>query len=244
MPVSFGHPAATDKDLSFVLRFVADAPVLIQELPSVPKLNLVVQKYCLEASHLNVSCLTRRQGLRRVILEDTEGIEMYGEPLYRVFLIDCLAKGGGTAFVYIFVNEVVQKIYADSGSFRDATFTVEANCRGMICRSREGLLAHETVSKGKKFEAAWRKYKAEFYNENQSRLLMVLAQSGQDTQLGSVKCTAGVLNAGKAKNEKSLRTFFTQSPESLIIAENDEYDKYGIFAGMKNCIKDTTGLKK
>mmetsp|Transcript_27020 Transcript_27020/g.53989 ORF Transcript_27020/g.53989 Transcript_27020/m.53989 type:complete len:460 (+) Transcript_27020:1810-3189(+) len=190
MPVSFGHPAATDKDLSFVVRFVADAPVLIHELPSVPKLNAVMQKYCLEASHFDASCARRQQGSRRIILEDTEGIQMYGEPMYRVFLIDCLANGGGTAFIYIFMNEVLQKkAYAERGAFKDISFTIEANCRGMVCRSKEGLLDHETVSYGKKFEAAWRKYRSDFYAERQSRLLMVLCQSGQDTQMGSVKCT-------------------------------------------------------
>ena len=41
-----GHPAATDKELPFVLRFVSDAP--LRELAQVPRMDVALQNFCLE----------------------------------------------------------------------------------------------------------------------------------------------------------------------------------------------------
>jgi hypothetical protein len=175
MPVSFGHPAATDKELSFVLRFVADAPLLIRELPSVPRMDLVFQTFCLthRAPYTN-------QGKQRILVE---------VPMYRLVQVDCLGNGGGTVFLYLCINQ--DELRKQGNAKNGVSFSVETHCRGMSCRvstENGGLLKHETVAKGKKFEAAWRRYTSEFIGERKSRLLLVLFQSGIDTEFGSISC--------------------------------------------------------
>eukprot|EP00977_Amphora_coffeiformis_P029141 scaffold39010_cov183-Amphora_coffeaeformis.AAC.1 len=116
-----------------------------------------------------------KQGIHKVLSEDS---------ICRVVQIDCRASGGGTVFLYLCIDEA--ELQRQGCKKNGISFSVQANCRGMSCRTAEGLLAHETVAKGKKFEAAWRRYSAEFVQEKESRLLMVLYQSGQDAEFGTI----------------------------------------------------------
>ena len=209
MPISFGHPSATDKELPFVLRFVSDAPLLIKEIPSVPRLDQVIQKFCLSPSR-SLSC---QQGARTVLVDG---------PCFRLIQINCLKKGGGTVFLYICIDDA--SLQKGSG----LSLSVEIRCRGMSCRTEEGLLQHETVAKSKKFEAAWRKFDIEYPFETQSRLLAVIFQSGQDSQFGSVVC----------KRVRTLKT--NPKPKSILegfIGEatrrKEEYFNRGIFNGVE-----------
>ena len=171
MPISFGHPAATDKELPFVLRFVSDAPLLIRELAQVPRMDVALQNFCLEEP------LSQKQGTRKILLEDS---------VCRLVLVDCRSNGGGVVFLYLCINETKLGLQRQKG----ISFSVEANCRGMSCRTEIGILEYETVAKGKTFEAAWRRYSTKFIAEQRSRLLLVLYQSGQDTEFGSINCKA------------------------------------------------------
>ena len=139
MPISFGHPAATDKDRSFALRFVADAPLWIRELPQVPRLDRALHTYCFESQ----PAFNKGQRERRVLLE---GPRKDGEPVYRVIQINCLADRGGVVFVYFCLNKALQEKANDFS----VHFRVEATCRGMMCRTETGFLTHETLAKGKK----------------------------------------------------------------------------------------------
>ena len=222
MPISFGHPAATDKELPFVLRFVSDAPLFVRELPHVPRLDRVMQRFSLQSSrwtqHTN-------QGQRRVLLEDKSN-------LYRIVQINCLGDGGGTVFLYLYVNEQELKKREESNKNYGSlhfSFSIESNCRGMICRTEEGLLEHETIAKGKKFQAAWRRYNCQFVEEKQSRLLMVLVQSGEDTEMGSIICKTLTTRLPKIDSTKqsSLAKFLKAPPTP----KGDKYDIKGIFCG-------------
>jgi len=90
-------------------------------------------------------------------------------------------------------------------------------------------MTHETVAKGKKFEAAWRRYSADYVNEKQSRLLMVLYQSGQDTEFGAITCQTMDTGRklGSIATEATLDTF-------VGITAKDEYDRLGVFNPPKN----------
>lgn len=239
MPISFGHPAASDKDTPFVLRFVSDMPLLIRELPSVPRMDMAMQRFCLESSNevapWNNSLLYNddpwfkrgRQGTKRILLDDGDNSSLTssGESSYRIYFIDCLANGGGTAFVYLCVNgDLIKRRSNLASNGVDISFSVEVNCRGMMCRTEDGLLVHETVSKGKKFEAAWRRFKCDFYGEQKSRLLMVLFQSGQDTEMGSIKCER-INHLGNATNKQQSIITERQSNNTLNKYWNVEQSK-------------------
>jgi hypothetical protein len=171
MPISFGHPAATDKSLSFVVRFNADSPLMIRELPSIPRIDRLFCTYFFQTkppSHMEVS----RQGQQGVLLETSH---------YRIVQINCLGNGGGTLFLYL--------CSSSSATVPPISFKIVAKCRGMSCRTVTGLLEHTTIAKGQIFEASWRQYEAHFEMESKSRLLMVLFQSGQDTEVGAITCT-------------------------------------------------------
>jgi len=233
MPISFGHPAATDKDLPFTIRFVANAPLMIREVSMVPRMDQVLKQFCTthysevdEASHFlfDTQSAASSQEQRMVVLEGANS-------LYRIVQINCLADGGGTVFLYLYVNE--QELRKRRREKGDAvSFSVEANCRGMVCRTEQGLLEHETVAKGKKFEAAWRRYSCKFVQETQSRLLMVLVQSGQDTEMGSIVCQPLPAAGGYPKGENALTKFLNISNYA-----NSSYDSRGIFNGV-SCSKE------
>lgn len=175
MPISFGHPAATDTSLSFVVRFNADSPLMIRELQDVPRIDRVFCDFLFQPKppgHFE----TTRQGQQKILLETKS---------HRIVQIDCLGNSGGAFFVYLCCAPL-------SGVVTPISFRVVSRCRGMSCRTVDGLLEHETIAKGKKFEASWRQYQVNFENESKSRLLMVLYQSGQDTEMGSVTCSQDV----------------------------------------------------
>merc|ERR1712032_813816 len=82
----------------------------------------------------------------------------------------------------------------------------------------------------------------EFQMEDKSRLLMVIFQSGQDTQMGTVKCemTAKENLTEKYSNGSNMVQFLTKSSsfstpkftKSLKKASKyNDYDMYGIFNG-------------
>lgn len=222
MPISFGHPAATDKELSFVLRFVSDAPLYIRELPTVPRMDVVVQKFCLSSNPPHT-----KQGIHRVLLEE--------DGLFCVIQVDCRGNGGGTVFLYLCVNEKATKDKKKEG----LSFSVEASCRGMTCRTEEGLLPHETIAKGKMYEAAWRRYSAEFLDESRSRLLLVLFQSGQDTEFSKIVCKriATPQKLGSCPGLGTLDSFLKLDP--LIQQDSDQYENRGIF----NAVDENDGYK-
>ena len=209
MPVSFGHPSATDSELSFVVRFVSDAPVFIRELPAVPRLDKVIQKFCLSPT-LGTSS---NQGRKTLLMKG---------PSFRIIKVDCSGDGGGVIFLYLCVDE---RTLANGDS---VSFSMEAQCRGISCRTAEGLLLHETIAKGKTFEAAWRKYAATFKGENQSRLLAVLFQSGQDFEFGSVSFKSITETAPKTKPPGILEEFMSKKTLEL-----ECYVNRGIFNGIK-----------
>lgn len=165
MPVSFSHPAATDEEFSFVLRFVADAPLLVQELQKTPKLNGAIQKLCFgnRVMSLGIAGTSRHRGTqcnRSVLLES---------PLFRIERVDFLAGGGGTVFVYLCVNSSYSSQLPTLQHSSAISFSIEVNCRGMVCRTADGLVNHEVISKGKKFEAAWRRFSVDYKSESKSR---------------------------------------------------------------------------
>ena len=174
LPISFGHPAATDKELSYVVRFNANAPLMIRELPDVPRMDILLQRYLLGAKPFT-HFLETRQGQQKVLFEK-QG--------FRVVQINCLGNEGGTVFVYLCADDSARR----NSSHDSISLVVTATCRGMSCRVDGNLLEHETIAKGKKFEASWRRFTADLVDMNQSRLLMVLYQSGQDTEMGIVTC--------------------------------------------------------
>jgi len=185
MPVSFGHPSATDEERSFVVRVVSDAPLLVRELPKIPQMNKVLQQYCFgrQVVSLSNAGTSQHRGTQgtRVVLLDTS--------LFKIMRIDCLAGGGGTVLVYLIVDDDKFSQLDPSKQAESISFCIEVNCRGMACRTAEGLEAHVVVSKGKKFEASWRRFSLSYSKENKSRLLAAVVQGGQDFQMGSVKCS-------------------------------------------------------
>lgn len=234
MPVSFGHPAATDDDRSFAVRFVTDCPVMIRELCNPPRMDIALKKLffapkdlrdSLKASVVGTSSRRGIQGAQHVVFADTEGKRKYGEPAFRVMQIDYLANEGGVVFVYLAINDRLIAQHQELQGY-SLSLSIEATCRGMTCRTADGLPQHETIAKGKKFEAAWRRYTCSFENERKSRLLMVLVQSGQSTEFGHVKCEKLVPpnNTGGAN---ALIDFLGVSP--ALSRGRDDYDKMGIF---------------
>lgn len=171
MPISFGHPSATDEEMSFVLRFVADSPLLVQELPKPPKMNVAIQK-CIfndeKVVSLGIAGTSRHRGAQCTNSILAESIR-HGKSLFKIYRSDFLADGGGTVLVYLVVNRDFLAQVDPSQQQRTTSFTIEVNCRGMICRTANGLENHVVISKGKKFEAAWRRFNLKFEGETQSR---------------------------------------------------------------------------
>lgn len=223
MPISFGHPSATDDDRSFVVRVVSDSPLLVQELPKPPQMNIALQKYCfgekiMSLSNAGTSRYRGMQGTKTVLME-CKADNVY---LFKVLQIDCLAAGGGTVLLYLVVNDIYVHQISEAISFR-----IEINCRGMVCRTANGLENHEVVSKGKKFEAAWRRFSLNFVGETKSRLLAAVVQGGQDHQMGSIKCSSGTIGKGNAS--KLLTQYMTTSKSSTTTSANDSFAKYEDF---------------
>ena len=221
MPISFGHPAATDKHRSFAVRFVADSPVFIRELPTEPSMDHVLQTFCFPSQ----PNFRTKQGKKKVLLEDKEGIQMYGEPLYRIFQIDSLASQGGVVFVYLCVNQRLLELKGIRNF--SLNLEMEATCRGMMCRRETGFLQHETLAKGKKFEASWRKFNTNFDSETATRLLMVLVQSGQDSEMGAVTCSKSESQKLGGKVQAKISSSGNLSPSKKAA----DYDELGIFNG-------------
>jgi len=216
MPISFGHPSATDEEMSFVLRFVADSPLLVQELPKPPKMNVAIQK-CIfndeKIVSLGIAGTSRHRGAQCTNSVLAESIR-HGESLFKIYRSDFLADSGGTVLVYLVVNRDFLTHLDPSQQLRTISFTIEVNCRGMICRTANGLENHVVISKGKKFEAAWRRFNLKFEGETQSRLLVAITQAGEDYQMGSINCTMidqkNISASGSKRNEI-------------------DYEEYGIF---------------
>lgn len=196
MPISFGHPAATDKEMSYVVRFNADAPLMIHELPQIPRMDYMLQEFIFgpkPSSHF----VDTRQGRKKVLFETHD---------CRVVQIDYLGNHGGTVFVYLCMDDSDRR----NCERNPLSLVLTATCRGMSCRVDGKLLDHETVAKGKKFEASWRRYTSEFIDLSQSRLLMVMYQSGQDTEMGSISCQ----KANRLRDDSPVST--RQSPQSTL----------------------------
>lgn len=141
MPVSFGHPAATDGERSFAVRFVADSPaVSIRELPEVPRVDRALEQFCFGPR----TSVRTKQGERKIVVDDEEGRQLYGEPRYRVFQVDCLANRGGIVFVYLCIN---RPILTQHNLDVDLKLSLRATCRGMMCRVESQLLEYETLQK-------------------------------------------------------------------------------------------------
>jgi hypothetical protein len=234
MPISFGHPAATDEFRSFVVRFNADAPLMIRELETIPRMDRVLGGFLTVPRPFGHFAKTR-QGLQTVLWKDSR---------YKAVRIDCLGNNGGTVFVYLCALRDATRtqpslVSSAIGSFR--ALDVEATCRGMSCRVAEGLLDHETTEKGKKFQASWRKYRASFVVETnskpQSRLLMVLYQSGQDTEMGSIECKSAsmghILGTDKTDATSSMTSTtldkYWKREEGSSSFVDDDYEELGVF---------------
>ena len=239
MPISFGHPSATDDERSFVVRVVSDAPLLVQELSKTPKMNVMIQKFCFE-SHRGMSLNstgtskhTGSQGTRSIIFEHREN-KTY---IYKIVRIDCLAGDGGTVLLYLVVNDK----YLSSNKAELISFSIEINCRGMVCRTANGPENHEVVSKGKKFEAAWRKFALSFVGEFKSRLLATVVQGGQDYEMGSIKCMKSSASSSDVTGPMSKFVNTPKSPVGLL----DKYRKYedfGVFASVPDNQVDCVNL--
>ena len=226
MPISFGHPCATDDERSFVVRFVSDSPLLVQELPKPPPMNIALQKFCfgekiMSLSNAGTSRHRGVQGTKTVLME----CRVNTTYLFKVLQIDCLAGGGGTVLLYLVVNDVFQP-----QSTEMISFSIEINCRGMVCRSANGLENHEVISKGKKFEAAWRRFSLNFVSETKSRMLAAVVQGGQDFQMGSIKCSSGTI--GKANESGLLTQYMTISRPSSTTRKDSfaKYEDFGVYA--------------
>mmetsp|Transcript_13127 Transcript_13127/g.25080 ORF Transcript_13127/g.25080 Transcript_13127/m.25080 type:complete len:402 (+) Transcript_13127:845-2050(+) len=238
MPVSFGHPSATDEDRSFVVRFVADAPLLVQELSKPPKLNVAMQKFCFGEKvttlrNVGTSQHIGTQGTGTVLMKCMANRSL----LFKIVRVDYLAGGGGTVLLYLIVNDKNLSQMDHSPMAEAISFSVEINCRGMVCRTTHGLANHEVVSKGKKFEAAWRRFSLSFSGENKSRLLAAVVQAGQDYQFGSIKCSSSASGkddsvAGPMSKYMNVRT------RANPVTSNDKarfsnYEDFGLYASVE-----------
>jgi len=226
MPISFGHPAATDEERSFVVRFCADSPLLVSELAEPPKMNMAILKYCfgdkvLSFGHVGTSFHRGSQGMITVLMEAKNDYSF----LFKVVQVDCMSGGGGTVLLYLLVND---ELYSKMSSEQEISFSVEINCRGMVCRTAFGLQQHETISKGEKFKAAWRRFSLSFTSESRSRLLAAVVQGGQDCQMGSIK-------AKPIKNDDSFGPMskFINLDQGGTSSKSDKYalyDEFGVFS--------------
>ena len=235
MPISFGHPSATDEERSFVVRFVANAPLMVQELAEPPKMNVVMNKFCFGGRVMSLGSLgtSRHRGTQgnKTVLMEMRANKSF---LFKVLRIDCLAGGGGTVLLYLIVNNQSMsqmKQFLDQDTI---SFNIEINCRGMVCRTDRGMETHEVISKGKKFEAAWRRFSLTFSRETQSRLLASVVQGGQDYQMGSIKCTQGQESSSTVSGPMSKYIDLQKPPTQ---SSNDKgrfsnYDEFGLFSSM------------
>ena len=248
MPLSFGHPAATDEERSFVVRFCADSPLLVSELTEPPNMNMAIQKYCfgdkiMSMGHVGTSFHRGSQGKLKTLMSATNDYSF----LFQVVQVECMSGGGGTVLLYLLVND---EMYSRVSSKQDISFTVEINCRGMVCRTASGLQQHETISKGEKFKAAWRRFSLSFTSETKSRLLAAVVQGGQDYQLGSIKVepmsksadSPGAMSkflgqSGTATKKTGIYAsyeefgvFSTVSTDSALIAKRNQPGGFGVFA--------------
>ena len=243
MPISFGHPAATDDARSFAVRFVADSPLLIRELPAVPRMDQVLQTFCFGRPQPSLAfSSTSRQGQRKVIYDDTEGIRLYGAPRFRIIRVDCLAHQGGVVMVYLCVNNTNLPTEEAAAEF---TGSIEATCRGMMCRTSTGFVEHETLAdKGRKqFEAAWRKFTVHFSHEKQSRLLMVLVQSGQHTEMGTITCRSGqTLSSGSSQASCISTGKENSSSQTTLTSIFSKGDSSGLSSSTKALNFETLGI--
>lgn len=223
MPLSFGHPAATDEERSFVVRFCADSPLLVSELAEPPKMSVAIQKYCfgekiMSFGHFGTSFHRGSQGKTTVLMEAKNDYSF----LFKVVQVECMSGGGGTVLLYLLVND---ELYSQMSTTQDISFTIEINCRGMVCRTLAGLQQHETISKGEKFKAAWRRFSLSFTSESRSRLLAAVVQGGQDYQLGSIKAKP---ISKKADSSGPMSKFISLDADEAS-SKNDKYSRYGEF---------------
>ncbi|KAL7543669.1 hypothetical protein ACHAXR_013497 [Thalassiosira sp. AJA248-18] len=240
MPVSFGHPSATDEERSFVVRFVADAPLLVQELPEPPKLNVAMHKFCfggkvMALGNAGTSQHRGTQGNKTVLMECRAKKSF----LFKILRVDCLAGGGGTVLLYLIVNDESLSQMSEYLKSDAISFSIEINCRGMVCRTDTGMVNHEVISKGKKFEAAWRRFSLSFTGESKSRLLAAVVQGGQDYQMGSIKCISSSVGHDADNTVSGPMTKYTkvkkkQTTEGISKDKHRfaKYEEFGLFTSV------------
>lgn len=233
MPVSFGHPAATDEHLSFVVRFVSNAPIMVRELPKVPRLDLAFHQFCLQEKTLNS---LPGQAKRQILYEND---------FFRVLKLDCtgcwvndyMEPCGGTIFIYLHVDQKKLQLKNHTSTGADGfSFTIHITCRGMSVRTEDGLIQQEKIKSDtprQKFKAAWRKYMVKFHNETKPRLLLTLFKSGVDSELGLIQCLPSLNGNRLLGNLKKKITDHIKG----IKANGSEYETRGIFAAVDNIVK-------
>jgi hypothetical protein len=229
MPVSFGNPSATDEERSFVVRVVSDSPLFVEELPQPPKMNVALQKFCfggkvMSLSNAGTSRHIGMQGTKSVLLECRVDKTYF----YRILQVDCLAGGGGTVLLFLEVNDLCL-----STKLEEISFSIEINCRGMVCRTVDGLENHEVITKGKKFEAAWRRFSLSVAGESNSRLLAAIVQGGQDYQLGSIKCRKSDATPASIGPISKYMNYKRPSDRVLSIDKRQKYEDFGIFTSFE-----------
>ena len=238
MPLSFGHPAATDEERSFVVRFCADSPLMVSELAEPPKMNVAIQKYCfgdkiMSFGHSGTSFHRGNQGKNTVLMEAKNDFTF----LFKVVQVECMSGGGGTVLLYLLVND---ELYSQMSTKQDISFSIDINCRGMVCRTASGLQQHETISKGEKFKAAWRRFSLSFTSESRSRLLAAVVQGGQDYQLGSIKAEPISKKAGSS----GPMSKFISSDKGETSLKNDKYARYEEFGMFSSVVTSPTFIAK
>lgn len=197
--------------------------MLVRELAEAPKMNIAVQRFCFGSKvlSLGVAGTSRHRGshgTKTMLLERF----VDGSFLFRIIRVDCLAGDGGTVLFYSVINDSCIAQLSSSEQKEAISFSIEVNCRGMTCRTADGIEKHEVISKGKKFEAAWRRFNLQFTSESKSRLLAAVVQSGQDYQVGSIKCAP--------LKSKKVASSLEASVQRATIHTYENYEKYGIFA--------------
>ena len=232
MPISFGHPAATDEERSFVVRVVANSPLMVREMPKCPPLQKVIQKFCFgqKIRQLSTAGTSRHigiQGARSTVFEEKDG----NSYLYKIIRVDCLGGEGGTVLLYLVVNDRRVLKSDDAAPFY---FTIDVNCKGMLCRTAQGLEESEITTKGKMFEASWRRFTIDFKNEDKSRLLCCCAQSGQQYQMGSIKVRKTSALVGKGPISKFVVASPGKSKRDCEHGRYSDYEVNGIFASTES----------
>jgi len=104
----------------------------------------------------------------------------------------------------------------------------------MLCRTVQGLEESEITTKGKMFEASWRRFTLVFKNEDRSRLLCCCVQSGVQYQMGSIK-----VRKTSALGKGPISKFVVASPgkRKRLDCEHGRYSDYeenGIFASTES----------